>query len=165
MSKADRRNPYDRKSGKKPRFRFFKRSKKRPPASMNFGQLNARGVKLAPHGDVDRDGVPNAADCRPLDPEKHALKLTDSDVSGGERVGWVVRSYNPRAFAEHGTGVEHEKTFRHLEDVKGYIRDEEGGELSSSAEASNAPRVYVQEIYRMGNGSIRRRHIDTNRLV
>jgi len=70
MSKADRRNPYDRKMGKKPRFRFFG-SKKRPPATLNFGQLKERGVQLAPHEDVDRDGVRNAADCRPLDPKKH----------------------------------------------------------------------------------------------
>lgn len=148
----------------KARRRVHLHKSKSNPSSLNYLQLRKRGVKLSPHGDVDRDRVPNIADCRPLDPNKHAVKLTSEAVSGGQREGWVVRSYDPRNYEEHGTGVEHEKTFRHLEDVRAYIREEESGSLSSSAEASNAPRVYVQELWRMKDGRLRRRQVDIGKF-
>lgn len=43
------------------------REKKRSPKNLSYAQLRKRGIKITPTGDYDRDRVPNALDCRPLD--------------------------------------------------------------------------------------------------
>ena len=42
-------------------------SEEKKKSSLTYRQLKKRGVKLNPKSDSDKDGVPNAKDCRPLD--------------------------------------------------------------------------------------------------
>ena len=57
----------------------FHRTKKEAQMSinkfkkMNYTQLKKKGVKLIKKGDIDKDGVPNIKDCKPLDKKRQGL--------------------------------------------------------------------------------------------
>lgn len=68
--------------------------------NMNFMQLKKQGVFLKYQGDADHDGVKNIKDCKPLDPKRQDLTITDfkaseiKKLSGAERVGYQWHNKN-----------------------------------------------------------------------
>ena len=46
---------------------------KKEAKEMSYKALRKRGLPITPHEDFDRDGKPNAIDCRPLNRKKHSI--------------------------------------------------------------------------------------------
>lgn len=77
-----------------------------------YNQLKQSGIKLKPAGDIDKDNVPNAKDCRPLDStkqdrgrrmkKKKALTMAEKGLLFGGRAitGYLQKKYTPEGRAK-----------------------------------------------------------------
>lgn len=72
-------NPY-LKGMKKSDALFLARKRDR---ELNWKQSHEKYPFLSPSGDYDSDGVPNAKDCRPMNPQKHGILSAISGAVGG----------------------------------------------------------------------------------
>tara|TARA_Y100000310_G_scaffold171007_1_gene171154 strand:- start:2662 stop:3330 length:669 start_codon:yes stop_codon:yes gene_type:complete len=76
------------------------------PHEMSYVELKESGFEIDAKGDFDKDGVPNAKDCRPLDPNKHwvgiaARAIGGAAVGGAKTVGkgWKMQGKAMKATA------------------------------------------------------------------
>tara|TARA_Y100000310_G_scaffold277672_1_gene295598 strand:+ start:4820 stop:5452 length:633 start_codon:yes stop_codon:yes gene_type:complete len=64
-------------------YRCVDDSKKLRPHEMSYTELKTADYEISARGDFDKDGVPNAKDCRPLDPNRHFVGAIARGVGRG----------------------------------------------------------------------------------
>jgi hypothetical protein len=92
-------------------------------------------------------------------------KLTEEQLKGATwKPGGTIRRYDPEAYEEHGTGVQHVKSYTNTA-LESALEKRESGSLKSSAEASGSPRTYVEKKGRTRTGR-RIRHLqDVDKVI
>lgn len=103
---------------------------------------------------------------------KHAIldnpkKMPKERRRLGVLKGWVVRSYDPDEYARSGKTVEHERQFK-LEErdkLKQFYQSEIKGKFRTSAESSNKPRDYLEEIRELPDGTPSRPTVDWETIL
>lgn len=93
-------------------------------------------------------------------------KLSPEELKGATwQAGGTIRRYDPDAYEEHGTGVQHVKSYPTNTALESALEKRESGSLKSSAEASGSPRTYVEKKGRTRTGR-RIRHLqDVDKVI
>jgi len=79
---------------------------------------------------------------------ENPVLLDPKEYEGGQLKGYNLRYYDPKAYAETGQGIEHEKAYpvEKKDEMLAFIKDELSGDLSSRAESSHKPRWTIQKV-------------------
>ena len=90
--------------------------------------------------------------------------LSDAEIANirerGTPVGYVVRH-----FESGDKGPSHDRTLKTADGVRKYLDEKLPGTFTSDVEASGGRRVYIQQCYRMPDGSVRRIRVDPDKFA
>jgi len=90
--------------------------------------------------------------------------LSDAEIARireqGTPVGYVVRR-----FESGEKGPSHIRSLKTADDVRRYLDQKMPGTFTSDVEASGGRRIYIQQVFRMPDGSVRRIRVDPDKFA
>lgn len=92
-------------------------------------------------------------------------RIGEPPPPGSVPVAATLKHYDPKEYAEKGTGVQHVKQSTDREVIEELVERRDSGSLKSTAESSHGPRDYTEVTYETPTGRRIRRHRDVDTFV